>query len=113
MPPKDPLMYSLLTYGWVIALSSWGGVVSYVQKVKSGATKRFSLTEFVGELCTSGFVGVMTFYLCESAGITGISSAVLIGISGHMGSRAIFLIERFLQKKFLKGLDVNPNQKAD
>jgi hypothetical protein len=45
---------------------------------------------------------VITFYLCESSQIDPLISAALVGISGHMGSRAIFTIEKFLQNKFIK-----------
>lgn len=73
-----------------------------MRKVKSGLTARFSITELIGELFISGFVGLITFYLCESAKIDQMISAALVGIAGHMGSRAIFLIEKYLQSKFLK-----------
>ena len=28
MPEKDPTTYPLITYAWVLLLSSWGGVVA-------------------------------------------------------------------------------------
>jgi len=56
--------------------------------------------EIIGELTTSGFAGVMTFWLCEAADINGLITAVLIGISGHMGGRAIFIIEKWAEHKF-------------
>ena len=99
---KDPLMISMATYTLMISLAFWGGVASYMRKVKSGLTARFSITELIGELFISGFVGLITFYLCESAKIDQMISAALVGIAGHMGSRAIFLIEKYLQSKFLK-----------
>ena len=102
MIEKDPLMFSFATYAWVLLLSCWGGVAGYIRKIRMGLVPRFSLTELVGELFTSGFVGVITFYLCESSQIDPLISAALVGISGHMGSRAIFTIEKFLQNKFIK-----------
>lgn len=99
-PPKDPFSYSVLTYVWVLALSALGGVVSFYGKIKSGAARAFNITEFMGELFTSGFAGLLTFWLCESAGLDKLLSAVLIGISGHMGSRAIFAIEKWATEKF-------------
>lgn len=99
MPEKDPLNYSLVTYAWVVMWSVWGGMVSFYNKLKAGHVRAFNITELLGELCTSGFVGVITFWLCEQAEIQPLMSAALIGISGHMGSRALFMLEKFLSKK--------------
>lgn len=101
MPEKDPSTYSMLTYAWVIALAIWGGAVSYLRKVRNGVIHRFMMMEFVGEIVTSGFVGVLTFWLCEAANISGLITAAMIGISGHMGSRAIFMIENWAQRKYI------------
>lgn len=100
MPEKDPTTYSWLTYAWVAGLSMLGGFVSFAQKVKAGRSRPFNIVELVGELITAGFAGVLTFFLCEAAGIGQIASAPLIGIAGHMGTRAIFLMERWAERKF-------------
>jgi len=100
MIDKDPSAFSLLTYCWVLALSTWGGIVGYMRKRRLGIIKRFSIVEFIGEMMTSGFAGMMTFFLCNSANLDPMLSAALIGISGHMGSRAVFMLEDFLQRKF-------------
>ncbi len=101
MPEKDPLSYQFLTYIWVIGLASWGGVVGYVRKLKNGHS-RFSFAELVGELFISAFVGVLTFFMCAAAKIDPILSAALVGISGHMGSRAIVIFEKTIQSKIDK-----------
>lgn len=100
MPEKDPTNYSLITYLWVICLSAWGGTVNFMRKRKSGEARPFNLAELIGEIFTSGFAGVITFWLCEAAGIGGLITAALVGISGHMGSRAIFRFERWAESKF-------------
>jgi predicted CDP-diglyceride synthetase/phosphatidate cytidylyltransferase len=100
VPEKDPSNYPLITYLWVIVLASIGGAVNFARKLKAGTARAFNITEFVGELMTSGFAGVLTFWLCEATDINKLISAVLIGISGHMGSRAIFKIEKWAEEKF-------------
>lgn len=97
---KDPTSYSLLTYAWVFALSSLGGVVSFANKLKQGHARAFNIAEFCGEIATSAFAGVITFWLCENAGLSGLVTAALVGVSGHMGSRAIMFFEEYLTKKF-------------
>lgn len=100
MPEKDPTTYSLLTYGWVLTLASWGGVVNFLRKRKSGDARPFNVVELIGEIVTSAFAGMVTFWLCEASGIGGLITAALVGISGHMGSRAIFAFERWAEKRF-------------
>lgn len=102
MPEKDPTNYALITYAWVFLLSAWGGLVSFLSKVKKGEARAFNLVELIGELVTSAFAGVLTFWLCEAAGLNGLVTAALVGISGHMGSRAIYHMETLATKRLTK-----------
>ena len=100
MNEKDPQSYDLLTYAWVFVLSVMGGLVAFLQKLRDGNARVFNLIEFTGELCTSAFTGVVTFYLCESAQFPPVLTAALVGISGHMGNRLLFLFEKYLSERF-------------
>jgi predicted CDP-diglyceride synthetase/phosphatidate cytidylyltransferase len=73
--------------------------VNFSKKLRDARTTPFRLTEFVGEIATSSFAGLLTFWLCESAGVDRLIAACCIAISGHMGSRAVFKIEKFLEAK--------------
>ena len=75
--------------------------MNFVRKVKDGTSRAFNIPEFVGELVTSGFAGLITFWMCEWSNVSPLLSAVLIGISGHMGSRAIFQIEKWAENKIV------------
>lgn len=100
MPEKDPSNYTIMTYAWVFVLSSWGGAVSFYRKIQSGAARPWNIAELLGEILTSVFAGIVTFYLCEAGGIDGPMQAALVAISGHMGSRAIFIFENWASKKW-------------
>lgn len=102
MPEKDPTSYSFLTYGWVFGLAILGGVVSFMRKLQAGHARVFNLVEFLGEIVTSAFAGVITFWLCEHSHLSPLVTAALVGVSGHMGSRAIFMAEGWLAKQFPK-----------
>jgi hypothetical protein len=97
MPGKTPESYSIITYLGVVVLAVWGGVVNYIQSTKNGRV--FRISELVGESAISGFVGVLTFYMCEAAELHGLVTAALIGISGHFGGRSIYIIENYLAQK--------------
>jgi CHASE2 domain-containing sensor protein len=94
---RTPFSYDAVTYLWVIAWSTAGGFVSFMRKLREGTARAFNFTEFIGEMFTSAFVGVLTFLLCEWAGISPMLSACFIAITGHMGSRALFVAEKFAQ----------------
>jgi len=102
MPEKSPETYSFITYGWVFALAILGGVVSFMRKIQQGHSRAFNLIEFIGEIVTSAFAGVLTFWMCEHASLSPLVTAAFVGISGHMGSRALFMFEEYLQAKFPK-----------
>ncbi|MGV8899997.1 MAG: phage holin family protein [Burkholderiaceae bacterium] len=100
MPEKSPETYSYLTYLWVFGLSALGGAVSFIRKVREGNARAWNFVEFIGEIMTSVFAGVLTFYLCEWSGFSQLATAAFTGIGGHMGSRAIFILEKFFESKF-------------
>lgn len=100
MPEKDPMTYGLITYAWVSLLAAWGGAVNFIRNVRSGHARPFNFMELIGELMTSAFAGVITFWLCQAAELNGLITAAMIGISGHMGSRAIFHFEQWAESRF-------------
>ena len=105
--PDRIMEYSTLTMAWVFTLSVFGGVASYVRKINGGIIKRFSIVELVGELVISGFSGIMAFLICDSFGVDAKLTAAIVGISGHMGSRTIFIIEHYANKKIQSYMSKN------
>lgn len=96
-PPHQPVVFSdwagVLTWAWVVGLSLLGGFVSFYQKLKAGHVRAWNFTEFVGELATSALVGIITFKLCQWQGFSSDLAPALVGITSHMGSRALFKAE--------------------
>jgi hypothetical protein len=102
MPEKDPTTYAALTYLWVILLSAWGGVVSFIAKVKKGDVRACNFIELIGEILTVCFAGVLTFWFAEATNLNPLITSALVGISGHMGSREIYAMEVWATSKFSK-----------
>ncbi len=92
MLDKDPQNYSALQYAWVIGLAAWGGAVAYIQKIQQEGSG-FKLQVFVSELLTSGLSGMLAFFLCEMADISGLMAAVLIAIAGHTGGEFVAMVK--------------------
>lgn len=87
------------TWAWVLVISSLGGAVSFYQKLRTGVVRPFNMAELLGEVACSAFVGIITFLLCKNYGFNELITAALVGITGHMGSRAMMLFERVLEKR--------------
>lgn len=104
--------YGWATWLWVSSFSIAGGVASFFMKLKRGEVRIFNLVELAGELFISWFVGVVTFLLCEGYGLDPIYSAGLIGVTAHMGSRALYLAEKALARSVERRLGVEQTNTA-
>jgi hypothetical protein len=97
---KDPLNYPLKQYGFMLATAVLGGLVSWYAKVRKGEVSAWGVNQLVGELATSAFAGLICFWGCEAMGLQQIWTAPLVGIAGHMGTRAITAFEEFAQRRW-------------
>lgn len=87
---------------WLVILASWGGVVNYLGSING--TKKFKFFELLVAISTSGFAGLITFYACAANDVSYAYTAVLSGVAGHMGARAIAALEkRYFGKDFSNG----------
>lgn len=96
---KSPLDYPLSQYGLMLATALLGGLVSWWAKVRKGEASAWALHTLIGELCTSAFAGLLAFWLCEWAGTPQLLTVSLVGIAGHMGTRAIAAFETWAQTR--------------
>jgi hypothetical protein len=96
---------SLLVYVWVLSLSIVGGTAHHIRKLKAGIIERFSFSEWLGDVFISAFVGYLTYCLCKYYSIPMELTAVFIGISSHLGTRALILFEDIIYDKVKKNFD--------
>lgn len=89
----------VLPYLSTLFLSCWGGIVSYIQRLRIKSAK-FSWRELSFDLLISSFAGLLTHFFCEYSNVSGSMSAILIAISGHMGTRAIVSFEKMRDRIF-------------
>jgi hypothetical protein len=99
MPEKDPTTWSAAT--WLLALSMGigGGMINWYAKVKQGRARLFNLVELIGEIFTSGFVGLAVFMFLDAIGQPLGLCGAAAGIGGHMATRLLFAIERAIERK--------------
>ncbi len=102
--PGSPLDFVRETWHF-FALATWGGIANYTARVKSGSIHHFSVFELAGDIVISGFVGTLAYVACREFGMTEWITAATVGIAGHLGSRTVFIIERFVRAKFRQNLE--------
>ena len=106
MPEKDPdnvsWLLQLVPMIFAVLLAALGGAIQYLNKIDRNGTA-FSFVKLLIEVGTSGFVGIISFELCDAAGFSWQITAALVAISGHMGARAIVLIENQVIRRFTNG----------
>jgi hypothetical protein len=96
----DPFsIQNLIPTLWAAAVAALGGAANFYQKVKAGKTRAFNVMELAGEIIVSAFVGLVTFWICKGYGVNEWLTAAAVAVTGHMGSRAIFLAEQWIETK--------------
>jgi len=89
-----------LGYAWFALLAIWGGTVNYIARVRRNENVRFSFVELIGEWTISAFAGIMTALICQEMGMSMLLTSAFAGIGGHMGGRAIYVIEQYVYTRF-------------
>jgi len=110
--PKSPLSYSLREYGLILAIAMLGGFVRWYNAVRRGESAVYDLRILVGELFTSAFIGILTFWACEAMSIQPLVTAALAGMAGHAGVTGLLWAERVLKRFFERKYGVEASDHA-
>ena len=100
---------SVWGYLWFVVLAVWGGTANYISRARRERDHVFSVVELMGEWTISGFSGLLTAYLCAEAGFSYYITAVACAIAGHMGGRAICIIEGLFKSRLPSVSNVGGN----
>lgn len=102
MPEKDPTTWGLATWLLALGMAFGGGIVNWYAKVKRGHTRVFNVVELLGEIFTSGFVGLAVFMTLEALDQPIGLCAAAAGVTGHMATRFLFAVERAIEARLDK-----------
>lgn len=98
METKETLLSSTtIVYAWVLGVSLWGGLVSFLEKEAP-----FSWAKLFAHLVSSSFAGLMTYYICQTGSVPEPLTGVFCGIAAHMGTPALLkmkVIRQFLDRE--------------
>lgn len=118
---KDPSSYVLKDYIWALGIPILGGIVAHIRhhrRMQVAGRRRSpwkSGLYLLKDVIVSGFVGLITFYLCEFQDVHPLMTASILGIAGHMGSRMIFVLEEFAMQfiKSIGGYNISKGDRND
>jgi len=96
---KNPLDYPLKQWFFILGLALFGGWASWWAKVRDGRLEVYNLAALIGELAISAFVGLITFFGCEYLNLAPVLTAAVVAVAGHMGGKALALIEELAEKR--------------
>lgn len=96
---KDPTEWAASTWALAMGMAMVGGLVNWYSRIKAGKTRAFNIVELVGEVFTSGFVGVGSFMLLDALSQPMGVCAAAAGIGGHMATRLLFMVERVIESR--------------
>ncbi|WP_410472101.1 phage holin family protein [Faucicola mancuniensis] len=112
---EKEILQIIVTLPWVIFLSITGGFVAFIRRLNN-ATEPQPLgkifLKLTGELVISGFVGLVTFLLCQDFELSANQTAISVAISGHLGGNAIDQITK-LSKIFSNTVDNKESKNGD
>lgn len=99
MPDKDPTTWALGTWVLAISMAIGGGLINWYARIKRGHARAFNFVELIGEIFTSGLVGLGIFMLLSSWDQPAGACAAAAGVSGHMATRLLFAVERAVERQ--------------
>lgn len=99
MLEKDPANWPIATWVLALGMALSGGVVNWYAKVRRGHTRAFNIIELIGEVFTSGFVGLGVFMLLAAMGQPAGVCAAAAGVGGHMATRLLFAVEQVIASR--------------
>lgn len=100
MPEKDPTNWGFGIWLLALGMSCAGGLVNWYARVKQGHTRAFNVIELIGEIFTSAFVGLGVFMVAQSMDHPIGFCAALAGVGGHMATRLLFSLEKWIEGRF-------------
>lgn len=99
MPEKDPTNWGMATWILAFGMAVGGGMVNFYSRVKRGQARAFNFIELMGEIFTSGFVGIAMFMTLHAWDQPIGLCAAAAGVGGHMATRLLFSIERAIEAR--------------
>lgn len=111
---KDPNTYTglfdIFKNLWVLIISVAGGIIHNFRRIKKGELKRFRWVELAYDTSTSGFVGMMTYYLCIYYALPDPLIGFTCGSAGMAGGYGLNLARTFVSGKSIVEINIKEKE---
>lgn len=97
---------------WSVFLCLLGGFVRFTQKIQDGHMRPWNFTELIGEMAMSAFVGSLAYKACLYFHCEANLVPAIVGVTSHMGARALFKAELFLNLLASRKLNLPADEPA-
>lgn len=95
---QSPISYDILTYVIVLTVAGVGGWLTGIHKFLEDDKRPHQALRFVHSIIGAMFVGVLTFWYCQDAGIGLLKTNVLVGLNSFVGIGALKIIKMLLDR---------------
>lgn len=100
--------YNIIEVLQFAGLSAMGGLLGYLMR-QATREQPIKLSRATLESVASGFIGIITMFLCHAMGLPWYWSGAVVGVLGWLGAEAsIVVISRVIRGKI--GLDLIPEK---
>lgn len=99
VPDKDPTLWNAATWTLACVMAFGSGAINWWARAKQGNPRVFSVFELLGEMLTSGLVGVGAFMFLASYDSPAGVCAAAAGVAGHGAARLLYVLERAVERK--------------
>ncbi|QRE00305.1 hypothetical protein [Burkholderia phage BCSR5] len=108
MDNQEVFTYPLTTYAAVLGVAALAGIVRYIN-----TKEPFKWSHLLRDCVTSGFNGLVMFWVCDYKEITGSLQMVFVAVAAMMGARAWAEIENYLRMRYGSGAVKQVDEQLD
>ena len=101
----EPAEYTGSILAFYATLGALAGLINKLQRWTGGDPPhcwKCAVARLIVELITSGFIGLLTLFVCDELNFSRNWTAVNVAAMGHMGCRAMFILERMVMQRLRK-----------
>ena len=91
--------YGLINYLCLFGLSMWAATVKYIESLKG---EKFSILDWFSEIIVCSFVGMLAAMGCKYFELDFYSTAVIVSLAAHKGTRSIYMIKSIAHREITK-----------
>ena len=99
MSHQDPAHVPLVSYLWIVGLSTLSGAARYLSRFLSDKPVKRPLLTLIMDVSYSLLAGLTTYFMGQASELPEMITIVFVCIGSHMGARLLFSMQQLVQKQ--------------